>query len=284
MRVAFATCAALPDGTPDDRPAAELLGADVHVWDDPSVDWDVYDRVVIRSTWDFTDAPDAFLAWCGRVGRERLRNRPDLVAFNADKRYLGELSCATVPTAVVAPGEPPPALDGEIVVKPSVSAGARLTGRFNAAHHDEARALVARIHATGRTALVQPYLASVDLHGEAALVHFAGELSHVLRKRAVLRPDEVAPVAPGGRGEAAVMGDPDLVVAGEADAAERAFAGQVLAEIAERFGTPLYARVDIVRGPDGEPLLLELETIEPAFYFARAPGAVERFAAAVRAS
>lgn len=285
MRVAFATCAAVPDGTDDDRAAAELLGADVRAWDDGAVDWDAYDRVVLRSTWDYTERVEPFLSWCRAVGSARLRNVPELVAFNADKRYLAQLGCPTVATTFVAPGEPPPALDGEVVVKPSVSAGARLTGRFGPAAHADARALLARIHARGRTALVQPYLASVDARGETALVFLGGELSHVLRKRAVLAPDEVAPPLDGQDGAvAAVMRERDLVVAGEAGADELALARRIAGEVARRFGTPLYLRVDLVRDAAGAPLLLELEAIEPALYLAQAPAAAGRLAAAVRAS
>jgi hypothetical protein len=80
------------------------------------------------------------------------------------------------------------------------------------------------------------------------------------------------------------MHDDTLVTAGEATDAERALARRIVDEVAERFGTPLYARVDLVPGPDGGPVLIELEAIEPAFYFATSPGAAERFAAAVRAS
>ena len=79
-----------------------------------------------------------------------------------------------------------------MVVKPAVSSGARDTGRFTEATHDLARELIASIQASGRTALVQPCLASVDERGETALVFMAGELSHVLHKRAVLEPDRVA--------------------------------------------------------------------------------------------
>ena len=52
---------------------------------------------------------------------------------------------------------------------------------------------------------------------------------------------------------------------------------------AERVGTPLYAPVDLMRGDDGAPVLLELEVIEPRLYFAQAPGAAARLAAAVAA-
>jgi hypothetical protein len=283
MRVALATCAAMPEGSPDDHPVAERLGAPFEVWDDPSVDWASYDRVVLRSVWDYTARADEFLEWCRAVGPQRLRNRPDLVAFNADKRYLESLAVPTVPTRFVAPGEPAPELVGEVVVKPTVSAGARDTGRFGPAVHDEARALIGRITADGRTAMVQPFLEDVDERGEVALVHFDGELSHTLLKRSVLAPDEVAPVAADNPlGVAAVMLEDDLVTTGEAGPAEAELARSVLDELATRFsGVPLYARVDIVRGGDGRPVLLELEAVEPHLYLATSPGAAERFVRAI---
>jgi hypothetical protein len=283
VRVAFATCSEFPQGSPDDAQAAAALGADAVVWNDQEVDWGAYDRVIVRSTWDYTFGVDAFLEWCRAVGRERLRNSADVVAFNADKRYLSELSCPSVPTAFVAPGERMPTLDGEVVVKPNVSAGARNTGRFGVALAEEARALVERIHASGRTALVQPYQRSVDSHGETALVFIAGELSHELHKRPVLAPDEVAPVIEGPLAVARAMLDENLVVARAAADDERTLARAIIAEVSERFGVPLYARVDMVREDGGRPLLLELELIEPRLYFEQAPGAAGRFAAAVLA-
>jgi hypothetical protein len=263
---------------------ARLLAAEHRCWDDPSVDWESYDRVVIRSTWDYTARVGEFLAWCDAVGPKRLRNRPDLVAFNADKRYLLELGVEIVPTEFVVPGAPLPGFDGEIVVKPNISAGARDTGRFGPAAHATARALIERIQATGRVALVQPYMRSVDQRGETALVFLGGELSHVLRKGAVLAPDEVAPRAAGALAPAAVMLREDLVTSGVAAPDELALAHRVIGEISERFGTPLYARVDLVTGPEGRPVLLELEVIEPALYLDQSPGAAQRLVVAIQSS
>jgi len=284
LRVAFATCSALPDGWHDDRLAGRLLDADYRSWDDPSVDWSGFDRVVIRSAWDYSSRLAEFLAWCAAVGPQRLRNRPGLVAFNADKRYLADLSVPTVPTVFVAPSDPPPALSGEVVVKPNISAGALDTGRFRPPAHPQAQALLARIQASGRVGLVQPYMTSVEHTGETALVFLAGQLSHVLRKQAVLAPDEEAPLAEVEPVAAAAMLRRDLVAAGVADPAERSLARRVIAEISARFGTPLYARVDLVTDFHGRPALLELEAIEPELYLAASPGAAHRMAAAVRAS
>jgi hypothetical protein len=44
------------------------------------------------------------------------------------------------------------------------------------------------------------------------------------------------------------------------------------------FARPLYARVDLIRGDDGEPLLLELELTEPSLFFAHSAGAARRLA------
>jgi hypothetical protein len=289
MRIAFATCADLADGFEDDHAAAALLEATYEVWNDPDVDWRRYDRVVVRSAWDYTLRVGEFVEWAQRVGPERLRNPPALLEWNSDKTYLADLAGAglpTVPTTFVLPGDGPPLLAGEVVVKPTVSAGGRDTGRFGPGHHDEAQALIDVITGSGRTAMVQPYLAAVDDLGETAVVVVGGEVSHVLHKKAVLRPDEVAPVDPsrGDFAPAEVMFDPDLVTAGHADAAQLALADEVVFELHRRFGPSLYMRVDLVPGDDGAPVVMEIEAVEPCLYLDTTPGAAERFAAAVRAS
>ena len=272
----------MPEGWVDDHDAAGLLRADFQVWDDPAVDWSAYDRVVLRSVWDYSWRLEEFLAWCRVVGPTALRNGPELVAFNANKRYLADISVPTVPTSFIAPGDALPSVDGEIVVKPNISAGARDTGRFASAA--SAIALIDEIHASGRVALVQPYLSSVGLRGETSVVFIGGEISHFLAKRAVLREEGTAPVANGQLRVAAAMLEEDLVVAGTADPAQISLAEAAHAELSERFGTPLYARIDLVQDDDGNPVVSELEAIEPCLYLGTAGGASERLAAAVRAS
>jgi glutathione synthase/RimK-type ligase-like ATP-grasp enzyme len=283
-RVALATCSYFPDGDADDAglPAA-FGGATFAVWDDPAVDWDAFDLVVVRSTWDYQGRRDAFLAWARRVG-PRLVNAPEVLAWNTDKRYLHELLDAglpVVPTALVAPGEAFTAPAGEYVVKPTVSAGSRDTARYGgdsgvAPEQDARRAatLVEAIHASGRTAMVQPYVASVDERGETATLFFGGTFSHAIHKGPLLR-----------RGE-----DPTTdVFAAEtiepraATDAERAVAQRVVDWTTERFGgtPPAYARVDLVEAADGRPVLLELELTEPSLFFAHAPDGPSRFADAV---
>jgi glutathione synthase/RimK-type ligase-like ATP-grasp enzyme len=289
MKVAIATCAEMPGEFVDDqRLLAELraLGAETayEAWDADGVDWAAFDAVVIRSTWDYARRHDEFVAWADSVG-ERLFNPPAIVRWNSDKRYLGDLAAVGLPvveTAFAGPGDPLPAVDREVVVKPNVSAGGRDTGRFAAERAREAHALVEEIQASGRVAMVQPFQHSVDERGETACVFFDGKFSHALRKRAVLRPDEVAPVRDDFLGAAEVMYQSDLVGPAEATDAELELAEAILAEIRTRFDTELlYARVDMLHDADAAPVLLELEAIEPNLYFDQVPEAAARLAAAI---
>ena len=53
---------------------------------------------------------------------------------------------------------------------------------------------------------------------------------------------------------------------------ELALAARVLQAVAAHGHGPLaYARVDVARGADGAPLLMELEIVEPSLYLDRAP-------------
>jgi glutathione synthase/RimK-type ligase-like ATP-grasp enzyme len=259
--IALATCGAFPDLDPDDRLLAAALGgrAVPAVWDDPAVDWERFERVVVRSTWDYTGRRDEFLAWAERVGARRLRNPPDVLRWSTDKRYLAELDDAGLPvveTAFVAAGEPLPA--PPLVVKPPVGAGS-----IDAARHDDPGAATEHVARLG-TALVQPYVQAE----ETALVYLGGAFSHAIRKGPML--DARAEPAAGG------LFLDEEITAVDPTADERAAADRVMAWVTERFGTLVYARIDLLGGA-----VLEVELAEPSLFLAHAPGAAERLAAAI---
>ncbi|GAA0804120.1 ATP-grasp domain-containing protein [Spirilliplanes yamanashiensis] len=284
-RVAFVTCAELPGVDHGDQPLADALarrGVAVEAvpWDAPGADWAAYSLVVLRSPWDYTDRRDAFLAWAATV--PALANPADVVAWNTDKQYLRDLAgLPVVDTGWVAPGESWTAPGtGEWVVKPTVSAGGRDTGRYAMpAEAALAAAHVERLGRAGRVAMVQPYLAAVDTVGETALVFTSGAdgrlgLSHAIRKDALLDgPD------------AGVDGlyRTERITAREPSDAELAVAGRVLAAVPGGADRLLYARVDLIPGPDGEPRLLELELTEPSLFFDVAPRCAERLADGIAA-
>jgi hypothetical protein len=247
-RIAVATCGDLPDGDPE----TAALGFEAAVWDDRSVDWSSFDLVVVRSTWDYTSKVEAFLDWAERV--PALRNDADVVRWNHDKRYLRALHAHGVPT-VPTTFDPDDVPHGRWVVKPTVSAGARDT---ISGDRDDALAQVDRLRASGRTAMVQPHLDAVDDVGETAVIYLGGEYSHAVRKGAVLgrlRRDD-------GTYEA------DQVEPCAATGAELEVAEQVLDTIPFDRRSLLYARVDLIPDDDGDPVLLELELIEPDLFLA----------------
>ncbi|MDQ6650695.1 MAG: hypothetical protein M3Z02_11380 [Actinomycetota bacterium] len=275
-RVALATSrgmASLDDDGPALRAALGRLGVDAApvVWDDPDVDWSAYAAVVVRSTWDYVERREEFVAWAEAVGElTTLRNPAQVLRQNTDKSYLRSLSYAGVPvvdTCWVAPGEHPDLVAlgwPELVVKPAVSGGARDTIRT--ADHEAAVRHLALIAASGRTAMVQPYLGTVEGVGETSVVFLAGRCSHAVRKGPMLVPE---------------AGDPRYDITPRVPAAdELALAEAALEAVPERADL-LYARVDMVRGEDGGPVLMELELTEPALFLSYADGAADRLAVAI---
>ncbi|MBD2897020.1 Cycloserine biosynthesis protein DcsG [Actinomadura sp. RB99] len=277
---ALATCAHLPEGSDDARMlAAALTGlgvaADIAVWDDLAVHWSRYDLVVVRSTWDYTDRREEFLAWAESL--PRVLNPADVLRWNTDKRYLRDLAAAGVPV-VPTRWDPDgiPADWPEYVLKPSVSSGSRDTARWGPGEEDAARAHLRELRDADRTVMLQPYLEAVDTAGETALVFLGGEYSHAARKARVLNPGA------GVEGLAGLGETRGKVTATTATDAELDLAHRVLDAVPGGRDL-LYARVDLIPGPGGDPLLIELELTEPALYLEHAPGGDARFAKAVAA-
>jgi hypothetical protein len=281
-RVAFAASRdmlALDAGWPLLRDAVAAAGLEpaVAAWEDAAVDWAAFDLVVANYTWGYVIRREQFLDWAATVAaRTRLVNPEPVLRWNSDKSYLADLATAgvpTVPTTRVPPGAAwePPARD--YVVKPSVSSGAIEAARYVAQGVEAARAHVARLHRQGQTALVQPYLRAVDDGGETALVHFGGRFSHALVKAALLAPDA---------GTIFGLWERQVVTPRTPRADQHAVAEFALRAVHDLVGPAAYARVDLVDGDDGRPVVMEVELVEPSLFLDLAPGAAVRLAEALR--
>jgi len=265
--VALATCADVAELDPDDRPllpalAAQGIKAVPAVWDDRGVDWGSFDLVVLRSTWDYAERRDEFLAWARSL--PRVLNDVPVLDWNTDKeRYLTNLEAAgvpIVPTRFLPPGADFQSPGHPFVVKPTISAGGRSSAWFAPGEDGAARALVARIHAGGRTAMIQPHIADQP---ETAAVFVAGAYSHALRRHVRL---------PSAEHHDVLYLDERLEHA-DATAEQRRIAELAVAQAP---GELLYARVDLIGNA-----VLELELTEPSLYFAFGGGSIERFACAI---
>jgi hypothetical protein len=241
-------------------------------------DWDAYDVVVVRSTWDYQHDLPAFERTLERIAASgaHLENPLALMQWNVRKTYLRDLAQRGVPIAATHWGESPSSSDiralfallhsDEIILKPVIGASAgdiaRLRASSESAVFDNAAALFAR-----RGYLAQPFLPQIVAEGEYALIYIDGELSHTILKAP--KPGDFRVQEEHGGFIRAVTPEPALLRAGA-----RALAALPV--------TPLYARVDLVR--DGSDyLLMELELIEPSLYLRLDDDAPTRFARAIAA-
>lgn len=283
MRIALASCSNLPGWEVDDRPlhaafAARGIEVVQPAWDDADFDWAACHACLIRTTWDYTDKRDEFVAWARRVAAAtRLFNPPEIIRWNTHKTYLLDLEqrgVPVIPTVWLEAGSKadPAALLAEhgwkqAFLKPVIGSTARETLRFDAS---EAGIAAADRHLSrmlqSESMLLQPYLKSVESEGEYSVIFIDGRITHCVRK---------IPVA----GDYRVQDDfgaKDEPVA--LTGAERRLASDIVAAVD---GDLLYARVDFLRDDDGDLKLGELELVEPSLFFRHEPGAAERLADAL---
>lgn len=250
--------------------------AEIVVWDDPTVDWESYDAVVIRSCWDYVARREEFLGWAASV--PRLHNSYDILTWNTDKVYLQQLGAAGVPIINTQwdIGHGDDIGDhAEWVVKPTISAGSKDTARWGS--REEVWAHSAELVSAGRTSMTQPYIASVDDEGETAMLHFSGIFSHAIRK---------GPLLAAGEGVRQDRDSREAITPRTPTAAQRELSAHVLDVTTDLLGLqspPLYARVDLLTAADGSPVLIELELAEPSLFLPQSGGGAERLVEATLA-
>jgi glutathione synthase/RimK-type ligase-like ATP-grasp enzyme len=251
---------------------------DAPIWDDESVDWTVYDAVVLRSPWDYYLKPDAFRNWINRLEQldVPLWNPAPTLRWNLDKIYLRDLEqrgVAITPTAFPADGD---RLEDimktrgwkDVVLKPRVSAAGHRTTRVRQREKD--RVAVAQVeldmlNAEGG-ALVQLFLPVIQTIGEWSFIFLGGHFSHAVLKRPGAGEfrvqEQYGGTAAGGQAPAGLVDQARLVMA----AVDLPW---------------IYARVDGC-DVDGRLLLMELELLEPSLFLSDGPGAAEEFARVIR--
>jgi hypothetical protein len=253
-----------------DALAARGLSAELVVWDDAGVTWDRFSLCVVRSTWDYARRRSEFLTWAKEVSR--LANPYPVLEYSSDKHYLADVEARgyrVVASRFCDVGTEPAFPPGNFVVKPCVGAGSRDTDRYGATEHERARTHVAELHAEGRDALIQPYVDSVDVAGERALVFIDGSFSHAMTKGAMLNVSALDRNALFRREQMS----PAIAEPAALDYAHGLLYGLGYADL-------LYARVDLVSTPDGWALM-ELELVEPSLFLSYEPGAADALARAI---
>jgi glutathione synthase/RimK-type ligase-like ATP-grasp enzyme len=247
-------------------------------WTRAEVRWDDFDLVVIRSPWDYSNHPQAFMSVLEQIDRSdaHLANPLDIVRWNLDKSYLKQLEAqdiCIVPTLWLK------SLDqlgldtafehfatAEVVVKPTIGAGAADTFRLARAATPSTTQMSALRALHSRPVMVQPFIQAIVELGEYSLFYFNGEFSHSILK---------LPKA----GDFRVQEEHGGLIRSCPAPASLLEAGQrVLNAIATQL---LYARVDFVYLAPDTPAVIELELIEPSLYFAYDERSPNRFAHAL---
>ena len=289
-KIAFLACPATLPGAPDrSRYAFEhdtqvavlrkgLEGSGVELveidWRAPLDTFAGFAMALIGSSWDYTEAKDAFITRLAALEATGVMvcNPLEVVRWNADKIYLKALAqngAPSIPTLwpeAPGPSDITAAFDHfdceQVVVKRRVAAGA--VGQASFRRGDAAIA----DWAMDQPAMIQPFLPAIQSEGEFSFVFIDGCLSHALVKRA--KAGDYRIQSQYGGKEMALEPTP----------ADRAAAEAVLAMLPLK-ASPLYARIDMVRLPQGALAVIEAELIEPYLYPLSGPQFGARMAEAI---
>jgi hypothetical protein len=274
MRIAYVSCAQLPEPDIDEQPLIDGLiaaghDAQVVAWDDGDVDWAGFDLALVRATWNYAQHLGEFRAWLERVDAQtRLINPLDTLTWNLHKGYLLELEGAGVPITPSSFFDQQQAASivpiceerawSKIVIKPTVSAGSFGTRSFDLCNGEsEAAQLFFDEMIQQRDMMIQRYIPSVDTVGETALIVVDGIITHAIEKRP--RFDDQ---------------DEEVYLRDSISDEMRGMVDKVLNCAGKDY---LYARVDVFPAEDGSLMLSELELLEPSLFFPYSSHAVDVF-------
>ncbi len=247
-------------------------------WHRRDVNWDDYEAVIVRSTWDYQQHAEAFLSTLKEIEQSsaRLENPLTLQQWNLHKTYLKDLQAQgvrVVPTLWLD------AFDentiesqftrwetDNLIVKPTLSANADDTFKLSRSQLKLQSDVLTRLF-DNRSLMVQPFLDVIIREGEYSLFYFNGAYSHAILKRPAAGDFRVQEEHGGEL--ATVQPSPDMLKTAE----------QVLKAMPD---SSLYARVDLIRF-NNEWAVMELELIEPSLYFTLDAQSPRRFVEAFKA-
>ena len=231
-------------------------------WNDTYFNWSSTKSAIFRSTWDYFDQFSNFRNWLELVKEQcYLINPYEQINWNLDKHYLLDLQKLDLPIVESVFVSKKTQLNLEtisksknwkdIVIKPTISGAARHTYHLK---NDEIKKFQDKwISLTNNEDfMVQEFQKNILSSGEIAVMIFGGEYSHSVLKKAK-------------KGDFRVQDD-------FGGSVEKINPSLKIIELAEKTvkslkTMPLYARVDIIFDNDSNPVISELELIEPELWF-----------------
>ena len=231
-------------------------------WRNENVNWNGFDAVIVRSTWDYQNDFKNFLDVLEKIDKaSHLENNFDLMKWNMNKSYLFDLEKKGVRivetiwekrfNSETAHHYFDRIKSNEIIIKPNISANADNTFRLSREKLNEKLHELEKIFAE-RDFMVQPFMQNIVEEGEYSLFFFNGEFSHCVLKKPKEKDFRVQEEH-GGKFKSVVPTE-----------MQKAIGKNIIDKLSV---IPLYGRTDLVRTDDNDFALMELELIEPSLYF-----------------
>jgi len=223
-----------------------------------------YEAMLPLFVWDYFENNEAtFLGQITEASQHtKVLNPPEVLKWNSDKSYLDEMAKSGAPVIQtlylerVSEAGISAAFDtlntDTLVIKPQVGGGA-----WRQVLYKKGDPFPGADELPPENAMVQAFLHSVKEEGEYSFLYFDRRFSHGLVKKAKKGDYRIQSIY-GGTEETYTPTDQELETA-----------KRILASLGF---VPLYARVDLLRGNDGQLKLIELELIEPYLYLPHSGG------------
>jgi glutathione synthase/RimK-type ligase-like ATP-grasp enzyme len=246
--------------------ATRGIGAERVVWQDGIEGLSDFDAVLIRSCWDYHEKPEEFEDWLGELDSlsTPVFNDPEILRWNMRKTYLRDLEERGLPVIPTEFLEPHANLRLEslldrrgwddVVVKPMIGAGGYRMTRTARERLDRDRESIHSLM-NDRGIIIQPYRERIRRDGEWSFVFFGGCYQYTIHKK----PPSDDYRAHEKRGATYEPVEPPEIVVDR------------VRELVDRAELDcLYQRMDgLVL--DGSIELMEMECLEPSFYFTHYP-------------
>lgn len=260
-----------------DELARRNIQSEREVWDRGIDGWEKYDALLIRSCWDYHKRPGEFKQFLKQLKQleTTIWNKPEVLQWNMDKIYLNELNEAgfpIIPFRFYERGELPDfeaVMEEEqweaVIVKPRIGASGHEMFMIDSSNIDSIRSEIETV-AREKGLFLQPYVKTIKEEGEWSFIFFDGQYQFAIHKQP--GPDDFR--AHNHRGGTYRHAEP------------RPEWIDHVQSLVDRFPKDcLYQRMDgVIR--DDQLVLMEVEALEPSFYFSYYPDGAKALADVIK--
>lgn len=241
-------------------------------WDKSGIDWKDFDRVILRTSWDYHVRVKEFVAWLNRLKKESVNfwNPIDVIMWNIDKHYLRDLMAKKIPIIPTLFIDQKQHYDLEkniiqletntVIVKPTIGISAYGVKKFDKNHSTTIKQYVDQLLIQGDV-MLQKFMPQILTQGEYSFIFFDKKYSHASLKKP--SPTDYRTQPHFGGSEGVAYPSPGLISQAK--------------KVVDSVESPLlYARVDGI-DDNGVLRLMELEIAEPYLFFEQDQQATNRF-------